>query len=102
MEICGAYFKLHTDKDLFDYFQSHYKHFFPKLKDRLGFVRQSANLWQFKAVIWQQIVKQSGQDKANVQVIDTRAATGLHLHSRPGETVVSKRKLIMDIVLQRR
>jgi hypothetical protein len=71
MEICGAYFKLHTDKDLFDYFQSHYKHFFPKLRDRPSFVRQSANLWQIKAVIWQQIVKQSGQDKANVQVIDT-------------------------------
>ena len=34
MEICGAYFKLHTDKDRFDYFQSHYQHFFPALRDR--------------------------------------------------------------------
>jgi hypothetical protein len=44
MEICGAYFKLHTDKDLFDCFQSHYKHCFPELNDRTAFVRQAANL----------------------------------------------------------
>ena len=42
MEICGAYFKLHQDKDLFDYFHSHYRHFFPNLKDRTSFVRQAA------------------------------------------------------------
>ena len=44
MEICGAYFKLHTDKDLFDYFHSHYHHFFPNLRDRSSFVRQAADL----------------------------------------------------------
>ena len=71
MEICGAYFKLHTDKDLFEYFQSHYKDFFPALKDRSSFVRQAANLWQVKTAVWRLIVKRSGQSKDPVQVIDT-------------------------------
>lgn len=71
MEICGAYFKLHLDKDLFDYFHNHYHHFFPNLRDRSSFVRQAANLWQVKAFIWQLIVERSGQAAAKVQVIDT-------------------------------
>src|SRR5215210_5425498 len=71
MEICGAYFKLHTDKDLFDYFQSHYQEFFPHLKDRPSFVRQAANLWHVKTAIWQLIIEHSGQSATAVQVIDT-------------------------------
>lgn len=51
MEICGEYFKLGCDKDLFAYFHTHYRHFFPKLADRSMFVRQAANLWQIKAAI---------------------------------------------------
>jgi len=71
LEICGAYFKLQSDKDLFDYFHSHYRHFFPYLKDRSSFVRQAADLWQVKAAIWRVLVRQSGQQHAPVQVIDT-------------------------------
>ncbi len=71
MEICGAYFKLQTDKDLFAYFQHHYGHFFPNLRDRPAFVRQAANLWQVKVAIWQLIVHRSGQAHSAVQVIDT-------------------------------
>jgi hypothetical protein len=71
MELCGAYFKLHLDKDLFDYFHTHYRHFFPKLRDRPSFVRQAANQWQVKAAIWRLLVESSGQAKASVQVIDT-------------------------------
>ncbi len=71
MEICGAYFKHHLDKDLFAYFHSHYRHFFPNLRDRPSFVRQAANLWQVKAAIWQLIVERSGEAEARVQVIDT-------------------------------
>jgi Transposase DDE domain len=71
MEICGAYFKLHTDKDLFEYFHSHYQHFFPALGDRPAFVRQAANLWQVKTHIWQLLIEQSGQVATAVQVIDT-------------------------------
>src|SRR5258706_15156889 len=53
MEICGEYCKLATDKDLFAYFRSHYRHFFPRLTDRTLFVRQAANLWRLKLVILQ-------------------------------------------------
>lgn len=71
MEICGEFFKHSTDKDLFNYFKAHYGDWFPNLKDRTLFVRQAANLWQFKALIQQQIVKQADQLFADLQVIDT-------------------------------
>lgn len=71
MEICGSYFKHHLDKDLYSYFQSHYRHFFPHLKDRPSFVRQAANLWQVKREIWRVLVEQSGQAFDSIQVIDT-------------------------------
>ena len=71
MEICGEFLKHSTDKDLFNYFRAHYQDWFPNLKDRTNFVRQAANLWQFKALIQQQIVKQADQLFADLQVIDT-------------------------------
>ncbi len=71
MEICGEYFKLHADKDLFAYFRDHYRHFFPNLSDRAAFARQAANLWSVKAAIWQLIVARSGHGADPIQVIDT-------------------------------
>jgi len=71
MEVCGEYFKLHADKDLFGYFQSHYRHFFPNLADRPSFVRQAAHLWSVKTEIWRRIVARSRQATDIVQVIDT-------------------------------
>ena len=71
MEICGEYFKLSTDKDLFGYLRMHYRHFFPRLRDRTLFVRQAANLWQGKAAIQQRLTQVSGQSAAPVQIIDT-------------------------------
>jgi Transposase DDE domain len=71
MEICGEYFKLATDKDLFGYFRAHYRHFFPQLRDRSLFVRQAANLWRIKALIQQRLTSVSGQAQARVQIIDT-------------------------------
>ncbi len=71
VEICGEYFKLECDKDLFAYFHTHYLHFFPKLTDRSLFVRQAANLWQIKAAIQKRLVLVSGQANDPVQVIDT-------------------------------
>jgi hypothetical protein len=71
LEICGEYFKLATDKDLFTYFRTHYAHFFPHLRDRTLFVRQAANLWQVKAAIQQRLTQVSGQAIDPVQIIDT-------------------------------
>ena len=71
MEICGEYFKYHTDKDIYAYFHAHYCHFFPTLGDRSLFVRQAANLWQIKAAIQQRLTVVSGQAHDPVQSIDT-------------------------------
>lgn len=71
MEICGEYFKLSTDKDLFAYFRTHYAHFFPQLPERTLFVRQAANLWQVKAAIQQRLTQVSGRAADPVQIIDT-------------------------------
>jgi Transposase DDE domain len=71
MEICGEYLKHHTDQDLFAYFRTHYRHFFPKLTDRTLFVRQAANLWQVKAALQQRLTRLSGQAADPVQAIDT-------------------------------
>jgi len=71
MEICGEYFKLNGDKDIFAYFRAHYAHFFPKLTDRTLFARQAANLWQVKAMIQQRLVWVSEHYFDPVQVIDT-------------------------------
>ncbi|MGX9726208.1 MAG: hypothetical protein ACTFAK_02460 [Candidatus Electronema sp. VV] len=51
IEICGEYFNIECDKDIFVYFHAHYRHFFPKLRDRSLFLRQAANLWQVKAAV---------------------------------------------------
>src|SRR5829696_8829227 len=71
IEICGEYFKHNTDKDLFNYFKAHYQTWFPNLKERTTFVRQAANLWQYKTLIQQLLARHSEQFSADVQVIDT-------------------------------
>ena len=71
IEICGEYFKLSTDKDMFHYFRTHYPDLFPRLTDRTLFVRQAANLWQVKAAIQRRLTVVSGQADDPVQVIDT-------------------------------
>jgi hypothetical protein len=71
MDICGEYFKLQTDKDLFDSFAHHYRHFFPLLSARSLFVRQAAHLWQFKAALQRRLTFLSGQAHDPVQPIET-------------------------------
>lgn len=71
IELCGEYFKMNTDKDLFAYFHTHYAHFFPRLQERTRFVRQAANLWQLKARLQQRLTQVAGAADDPVQVIDT-------------------------------
>ena len=71
MVICGEFFKLSRDTDLFAYFRAHYRSFFPALTDRTLFVRQAANLWQLQAAIQRRVVQVSRHATAPVQVIDT-------------------------------
>lgn len=71
LEICGEFFKLHTDRDLHAYFAAHYRHFFPHLTSRTLFVRQAANLHPVKQLLWQSIVRESEQNHVPLQAIDT-------------------------------
>ncbi len=71
IEICGEFFKLHEDTEIYKYFKQHYLHFFPNLPDRTTFVRQSANLWQAKLIIQIMITCLSEQSSDAVQSIDT-------------------------------
>jgi hypothetical protein len=71
MEICGEFFKLHEDTEIYGYFKRHYHHYFPHLPSRTTFVRQAANLWQVKVICQSLLVKQAGQQLDPVQSIDT-------------------------------
>jgi hypothetical protein len=71
MEICGEYFGLHREQDLYAYFRTHYRHFFPRLSERTSFTRQAANLWAVKMWIQHRLTRISGQVNDPVQVIDT-------------------------------
>jgi hypothetical protein len=57
IETVGEYLRLDQDKAIFNYFRSHFTHFFPALSKihRTTFVRQAANLWQVKEKVWQLI-----------------------------------------------
>src|SRR5262245_60605996 len=59
MIICGEFFKLSRDMDLFAYFRAHYRSYFPALTDRTLFVRQAANLWQLQAAMQRRRVQVS-------------------------------------------
>jgi hypothetical protein len=71
MELCGEFFKLHEDTEIYKYFKRHYLDFFPALPDRANFVRQAANLWQVKLLIQMILTESSDQDRDQVQSIDT-------------------------------
>lgn len=72
IEIIGEYLGLNQDKQIFEYFQHSYAHFFPQLREicRTTFVRQCANLWQVKEKIWEAIVQKSPSWK-DVSIIDS-------------------------------
>jgi hypothetical protein len=71
LEICGEMFKLSHDKDLFSYFATHYAAWFPKLRERTGFVRQAASLWWIKTLIQKRIVQSHNAHLDPVQAVDT-------------------------------
>ena len=98
MVICGEFFKLPRDTDLFAYFRVHYLHFFPALTNRTLFVRQAANLWQLQAAIQRRLVRLSCHAAAPIQVIDTLPLP-VCTYTRGGdETTVFLAKPIMAIV----
>lgn len=51
MEIVGEFLGKDCDKAIWEYFKSHWLHFFPKIPDRSNFVRQAANLHVVKRMV---------------------------------------------------
>jgi hypothetical protein len=64
IEVVGQYLGLCQDKAIFDYFRTHYSHFFPSLASvhRTTFTRQAANLWVVKEKVWLHFIKHSAHD----------------------------------------
>lgn len=64
MEVVGTYLQLPHEAALFAYFRQHYRHFFPAVGQvhRTTFVRQAANLWKLKEVLWQALVARTPHD----------------------------------------
>lgn len=71
IELCGEFFKLGGDQEIFDHFHEYYADWFPQLRERTLFVRQASNLWRVKAAIQQRLTVVSGQADDPVQIIDT-------------------------------
>ena len=72
VEIVGAFLGISTDKGTYDYFRRHWSHYFPRLSQvhRTTYVRQSANLWHVKGLLWRALLKQVSFDPA-FSVVDS-------------------------------
>jgi hypothetical protein len=57
MEIIAEYQGIDADKAIWQYFQRHWSDWFPQIPSRSNFVRQSANLWQYKQLIQRQLIE---------------------------------------------
>ena len=72
METVGEFLGLAQDKQMFEYFRQHWRHFFPALGKvhRTTFARQSANLWRVKERLWQLVLANLDFDR-QVSLIDS-------------------------------
>ncbi len=70
IEIVGHFLGYSSQKKLYEQMREHFTDWFPALKDRPAFVRQSANLWHVKVWMQQMIVSRQGH-QAPCQIIDT-------------------------------
>lgn len=71
IEVVGHFLGYTTQKQLFEQMHERFGAWFPGLRDRTAFTRQSANLWQVKSWMQQHIVDRLGGHQAPLQVIDT-------------------------------
>ena len=55
MEVVGEYLGFHNDKEIYKYFQRHWKTLFTTMPDRSNFARQAANLWKVKHALFEHI-----------------------------------------------
>lgn len=70
MEIVGEYRGMDADTDIWEYFRDHWRCLFPNLRSRSSFVRQAANLWQYKQRLQQCLAAKLGAFEDDVHLVD--------------------------------
>lgn len=70
MEIVGEYCGIDTDKGIWSYFRHHWQPLFPDIASRSSFVRQAANLWQYKHVLQRKLAAKMGAFDDDLHLID--------------------------------
>lgn len=70
MEIVGEYQGIDADQAIWRYFRHHWLSWFPGLGSRSTFVRQAANLWQYKQRLQQHLAAELGAFADNVHLVD--------------------------------
>lgn len=70
MEIVAEYQGIDADQAIWQYFRSHWLEWFPRLGSRSTFVRQAANLWQYKQQLQQRLATELGAFADNVHLVD--------------------------------
>jgi hypothetical protein len=70
MEVVAEYQGIDTDQAIWQYFRRHWLSLFPGLSSRCAFIRQAANLWQYKALLQQRLAAQLGGFSDSVHLVD--------------------------------
>lgn len=70
MEIVGEFLGKECDKAIWQYFKTHWLHFFPSIPDRSNFIRQAANLLRVKQRIQEKLASQLGAFGDTLHFVD--------------------------------
>jgi hypothetical protein len=70
IEIVAEYQGIDADQAIWSYFRRHWLEWFPRLQTRSTFVRQAANLWQYKKILQHRLAAQLGAFTNTVHLVD--------------------------------
>ncbi len=70
VEIVGEFLDFDSDQQMWKYFRSHWKPWFPELGSRITFARQAANLWYVKQLLQQRLACELGAYTDDIHIID--------------------------------
>jgi hypothetical protein len=71
IELCGEMFRLNSDKAIVAFFSTHYRGWFPHLRERTAFARQVANLWRVKEMLQGRLLRAHFVAEQPLQPVDT-------------------------------
>lgn len=70
MEIVGEFMGKDADKTIWEYFKTHWLHFFPKIPCRSSFIRQAANLHMVTRLLQERVASKLGAFSDDLHMID--------------------------------